>query len=156
MNVDLDVYSRRSLQPLADAFGAKASQLYVGAVDRHYGAHFELASYAKSADALIIGFVRLITGLSRAGRQSWANAYRRDFNLGIQGGLKPRSFELALRPETLALMRRVNARLVITVYAAEPPPAPSVTIAAKKVPPNNRMQLTRSARGEAGSRRPRS
>jgi len=123
MNVDLDVYSRRSLQPLADALGARASQLYVGPIDRHYGAHFELAlSYNKDADALILGFVRLIKGLSRPGRRSWGHAYRRDFNIGIQGGVKPRSFEVALKPQTLALMRAVNARLVVTVYAADDGP----------------------------------
>jgi hypothetical protein len=146
MNVDLDVLSRRTLEPLAQAFGKRASQLYVGPVDRYYTGHFELAaSYKKDADALIVGFVRLIKRLSRSGRAAWTHAYRRDFNVGIQGGMRPRSFELAIKAETLALIRSVNARLVVTVYAAEVPRAHTAEPAGENVPPNKQMQRTRPA-----------
>jgi hypothetical protein len=48
LNVDLDVFGRSSLEPLASAFGSKVSQLYVGPHWNHYRAHFELrASLAR-------------------------------------------------------------------------------------------------------------
>lgn len=123
-NVDLDVFSRPSLQPLADAFGKKVLQLYVGSHERVYRAHFELASsHRENADAIISGFVRLIERLPRVGRQAWTSAYRREFNIGIEGGIKPQFFELAISTRTLGLIHAVDARVVVTVYAANRSPA---------------------------------
>jgi hypothetical protein len=156
MNVDLDVFSRRSLVPLADALGEKVSQMYVGREGRHYGAHFELAySYGKDADRLIVALVRLVKGLPPIGRQAWAHAYRRDFNIGIQGGLRPRSLELAVKPETLNLIRAVNARLVITVYAADQPSSSAVKTRPSREGLTQHPQRTQSARlaGGRGRRR---
>jgi hypothetical protein len=73
------------------------------------------------ADALIVDLVRLVKSLPRAARVVWNQAYRRDFNVGIQAGLKPHSYELSLKPETLKLVSSVNARVVVTIYAAEVP-----------------------------------
>jgi hypothetical protein len=42
LNVDLDVFGRSSLEPLASALGPRVSQLYVGPHGNHYSAHFEL------------------------------------------------------------------------------------------------------------------
>jgi hypothetical protein len=120
LNVDLDVLSRQPLEPLAKGFGRRVTELYVGREGKQFAAHFELASsFRKDADALIVGFVRLVRALSPAGRAAWAGAYRRDFNIGIQGGGKPHSFELTLKSETLSLIRAVDANLVVTVYAAD-------------------------------------
>ena len=120
LNVDLDVLSRHPLEPLAKGFGRRVTELYVGREGKHFVAHFELASsFRKDADALIVGFVRLVRALSPKGRAAWAGAYRRDFNIGIQGGGKPHSFELTLKSETLSLIRAVDANLVVTVYAAD-------------------------------------
>ena len=59
LNVDLDVFGRSSLEPLAYAFGSKVSQLYVGPRGNHYSAHFELrASPWAGADALIVSLVQ--------------------------------------------------------------------------------------------------
>jgi len=120
LNVDLDVFARSSLEPLAEAFGSKVFQLYVGRHGRNYGAHFELrASPGRGADALIVGLVQLVKSLPRSVRTIWNEAYRRDFNIGIQGGLEPRVYELPLKPETLKLVSSVNARVVVTVYGVE-------------------------------------
>ena len=122
LNVDLDVFSRQPLEALGVAFGSKVSQLYVGRDGRRYRAHFELsAANRTSADALIVGLVRLVKSLPRAARTVWNAAYRRDFNIGVQGGFRPRSYELSLKPETLKLVSSVNARVVLTIYAAEIP-----------------------------------
>jgi hypothetical protein len=122
LNVDLDVFSRSSLEPLAAAFGSKVIPLYVGPHGSRYRAHFELGgSHRKSADALIVGLVQLVRNLPRAARLVWNQAYRRDFNIGIQGGFKPHCYELPLKAETLKLVSSVNARVVVTIYAADAP-----------------------------------
>lgn len=73
-----------------------------------------------------MGLVRLVKRLPRAARVAWNHAYRRDFNVGIQGGLKPHSYELPLKPEPLKLVSSVNARVVVTSYAADVPAARAV------------------------------
>jgi hypothetical protein len=40
-NVDLDVWSERSLQPMVEAMGSRVSVLYVGREQTRYGAHLE-------------------------------------------------------------------------------------------------------------------
>ena len=91
--MDLDVFGRSSLESLASALGPRVSQLYVGPRGNHYSAHFELrASPRAGADALIVSLVQLVKRLPRAARLVWNQAYRRDFNIGIKGGLKPRSY----------------------------------------------------------------
>jgi hypothetical protein len=120
LNVDLDVFARSPLEPLAAAFGSKVISLYVGRDGKHFRAHFELSAYSrKNADALIADFVKLVKGLPRAARLAWNRAYRRDFNIGIQAGFTPASFEIALNAGTLRLVSSVNARVVVTVYRAE-------------------------------------
>jgi hypothetical protein len=42
----------------------------------------------------------------------------RDFNIGVQAGTQPNSFEIALAPETVRAASEVNARIVLTVYAS--------------------------------------
>ena len=121
LNVDLDVFSRSSLEPLKVAFGSKVIPMFVGRDGRRHRATFELNANPKSGDAMIVAFVRLVKNLPRSARAIWNDAYRRDFNLGVQAGFEPRSYELSLRPETLKLVSSVNARVVLTIYAADRP-----------------------------------
>ncbi len=84
LNVDLDVFGRSSLEPLASALGPRVSQLYVGPHGNHYSAHFELrASPRAGADAWIVSLMQLVKAY-KAARLVWNQAYRRDFNIGIQ------------------------------------------------------------------------
>src|SRR5688572_19255015 len=159
LNVDLDVFSRESLAPLVAALGERVFVLHEGRWGRRYSANVELAGnvHTKDADFLIKHLAALITKLPPSARRLWKRASAREFNIGIQGALKPRSFELRIKPETLAAAARLDARIVITVYAAEASAATAVTPRAEaaKTPPNKRMQLTRSATAN-GRRGPRS
>jgi hypothetical protein len=119
LNVDLDVLARSSLEPLAAALGNRVFPLYVGRHAHHFRAHFELhASPRKGANALIVGLARLVKELPPKARAVWNGAYRRDFNIGIQAGSVPDSYELFLTPDALSLASSVNARIVLTIYAA--------------------------------------
>ena len=144
LNVDLDVFARSSLERLAAALGSNVSQLYVGPHGNRHGAHFELrSSRRRSADALIVGLVQLVKNLRGTPRELWNQADRRDFNIGIQGGLKPYSYELSLNPATLKSVGSVNARVVVTIYGAEGAAAPPLPDRSRnQVPPRALQPLT--------------
>ena len=119
LNVDLDIYSARDLQPLVTALGTTAIVLHVGRARRTYGAHLEVAKRTRNADATIREFCSLIKGLPRPERQLWKTAKTRDFNIGIQAGLRPFCTEFALEAETVRATSDLDARILFSVYAPE-------------------------------------
>jgi hypothetical protein len=119
LNVDLDIFSKRDLQPLLNAFGEKVYILYSGHHGRTYRVHVELAKITKSADATIRDFCALIDALPKTVGNLWSQAKQRDFNIGVQAGMSPHYSEFALSPETLRAADKVDARIIFTVYAPE-------------------------------------
>ena len=118
LNVDLDIRSRAPLEPLAAAFGKQVGVHYVGPEGAGHGAHFDLAdSHQKGADTLLRDLVKLVRRLRGRPRKLWQEAETRDFNIGIQAGIRPHAYELGLAPETIRSVAGVGGRLVITVYA---------------------------------------
>ncbi len=123
LNVDVDVISRSRLEPLVAAFGSQVHVLYVGREGSRFAAHLELAvASPASADFAIRALAALVTRLPLAKRKLWDRAQYREFNIGIQAGLSPRSYELRLTLETLRRVTSVGGRVGITVYAAQLPP----------------------------------
>jgi hypothetical protein len=119
LNVDLDIWSRSPLEPLVRGFGEKVFALHIGKEGRgRHGAHLELAASGgqEQADKLIRDLVALVKKLPRSSRTLWNLAQAREFNLGIQAGSTPFSYELRLEPRTLRAVASVNARLTVTVY----------------------------------------
>ena len=151
LNVDLDIAAAQDLSPLVRALGPRAFDLHTGPAGAGYQTHLELNSRAtekqRSADATIKRFVTLLASLPSREKRLWNHATQRDFNIGIQGGLQPRTYELGLKAETLELAGSVNARVVVTVYGAEVPP-----MNPRLVPPVNRAPMDRTAIGRAGPR----
>jgi hypothetical protein len=115
LNVDLDVYSRSNLAPLAAALEPKTFILYAGREVNRYGAHFELCGLPKSADAAILGLAALIRSLPSAARKLWDTATTRDFNIGIQANATG-SWKTELSIRSIQLVASLNARIVVTVY----------------------------------------
>jgi hypothetical protein len=68
LNVDLDIYSTRDLQPLVKAFGSKVIVLCVGRERGKYGAHLEMSRRTPTADSTVRAFCRLIERLPEAER----------------------------------------------------------------------------------------
>jgi hypothetical protein len=95
LNVDLDIRSHSSLEPLAAAMGKKVSVLYVGRERRYYKAYLELHQIAQS-DSTIRGFCALIRKMPKAERKLWDNAIIREFNIGMQARMKPITFEITI------------------------------------------------------------
>jgi hypothetical protein len=117
LNVDLDIYSKSDLKPLADAFGKKVFVLYAGPSRRKYKAVLELAAHTKSADATIRAFCKLIRALPRSSSRMWRDADQRDFSIGIQVMYEPNVTDFALSVATVKEAAGVGARIVFTVYS---------------------------------------
>jgi hypothetical protein len=117
LNVDLDLISRSDLQPLVTALEPGVFALHVGREKLTYSAHLELSKFPKTPDAAIRSFAALIQNLSRSQRKLWDTAKVRDFNIGVQSAMQPRTFEIQLTPDTLGIASALKARIVFTVYA---------------------------------------
>ena len=120
LNVDLDVWSRSPLDELVAAFGKRVFVLYVGREGRRYGAHVALVRYStsKKADTVIRALARLVADLPEAPRAIWDRAQSRELNIGIQAGHTPHAHELRIKPDTLEAVASLDARIVVTTYAA--------------------------------------
>ena len=101
LNVDLDIYAKFDLQPLAAAFGLKVIVLYVGRERGRYSAHLELNSQPTTADAAIRGFTLLIHGLPRAkkGCGTWRQPAILTF--GVQSAADAKLYEIKLAVPTI-------------------------------------------------------
>lgn len=120
LNVDLDIWSRAPLERLVEALGTNVVVLRVGQENGRHGAHLEHAASGSNGDVdrAIQRLVRVVDRLPPAIRRVWNRAQRREFNVGIQSGMKPHACEFRLKPETLEAIARVNSRLALTVYGA--------------------------------------
>ena len=117
LNVDLDIYSKRDLQPLVKCFGRKVFALYIG---REYGkfcVKLEVAKNVRTADAAMRTFCALIESLPKPERALWNAATVRNFSIGIQAGAHPNLCDFTIRPKTVEAVSRVGAQLVLTIYA---------------------------------------
>jgi hypothetical protein len=121
MNVDLDIVSHVPLDGLVQAMGEGVFVLYVGGKGRKHEARVELASshMGMTADRTITGLVALVKGLAPRYRKIWDAAKTRDFNVGIEAGLEPHSYELRLDRRTVDAVAEVGGNLIVTVYAPD-------------------------------------
>ena len=122
LNVDLDIYSKRDLQPLVDRLGRKVIALYVGRDRGKYSAHLEVAKNTKTADSTIRAFCGLIEDLPKPERSLWNTATVRSFSIGIQAGTQPNSCDFTIRPGTIRAISDTGSQIVLTIYAPETAP----------------------------------
>jgi hypothetical protein len=117
INVDLEIMSRSKLDVLVAELGPKLHEMHVGASGGYHRANYEVALVHATPSVAIQRFVRLVERLGPKPRRAWDRAARRDFNVGIQAGLAPRSFELAIDEQAVRAVASVGGRIVVTVYA---------------------------------------
>src|SRR5688572_30018463 len=114
LNIDLEVWSRRRLDVLVEAFGE--INLYVGPMGRLQLATFETSRVSSNPDVLVRALVARARALRGEAKRLWEGAVRRDFNLGIQGGLEPRTTEVMLSRASLRAISEIGGAVVVTVY----------------------------------------
>jgi hypothetical protein len=120
LNVDLDVFSRRDLQPLVNRLGATVRVLFVGRDKGQFCSRLEIAKQTKTADSTIWAFCQLIEGLPKPERVLWNTATIRSFGIGVQAGTQPNSCDFEIRQRTVKAVSNLAAQIVLTIYAAAP------------------------------------
>jgi hypothetical protein len=123
LNIDLDVRSRRSLAPLVTAWPWVYQPLAVGRPPSPNPRWLLLNARGagKTAEAIAKHLLRHIEQLRGDARESWKDAHRRVFDIGVQAGASGRAFEdVRLKAETLRRIAAVGAEIQLTIYPAVP------------------------------------
>ena len=116
LNVDLEIRSRSSLDPLIAALGRKTVVL---ASFRHRGVHgvtLELLRSPKSAASAMRSFARLIRQLPAPAQNAWQRAQRRDFDAGFELVTSSQVVVVAVPHEVAQQISEVGGRIVFTFY----------------------------------------
>lgn len=117
LNVDLEVRSRKNIEPLVAWMDREAVVLRS---ERHRGLHvasFELASARQSTpDRRIARLAALVEALPTAERSLWDGASVRTFDVGVQAGADGHVFVAPLASATLSRVAGLGASVVVTVY----------------------------------------
>ena len=123
VNVDLEIGSSRKLDVLAAELDKKLFCLYRGRYGGLNRANYEITSMRaqRTPTGTILALVRVLKKLSPAAQRAWRGARVRDFNIGFRAGLEPSSFEAAIDPEAVKEVAALGGRIVVTVYAPQPP-----------------------------------
>lgn len=119
LNVDLDVFSPKPLDALAQAMeSCGAILLHCGAFHKGgYRASFEVHRCAPDADGTIKALGRLVGRLPPPARRQFDRAKRREFSIGIQSAKEPHAFEVPVSAESLAIVTTLRGELSVTVYS---------------------------------------
>src|SRR5512145_1689265 len=111
--VDLDVRSRKSLAALFAAWPDADTPGYQGKAPRWL--HTQSFLVNATADQEIRDLLKRVARLPPAARRCWDEATSRTFDIGIQAGLGPHSFqEVLVRPATIEAVARAGGRILIT------------------------------------------
>ncbi len=125
LNVDLDIYSKRDLQPLVDALGDSVIEMWVGRVRRTYEAHLEVTwEPRKTPSSIILRFCKLLNALPPAKRRLWNAAKTKSFDVGIEAPKRNRHYWSAVSPEAVRAVAEVGAQIAITIYGPMKVPKP--------------------------------
>ena len=119
LNVDLEIYSKRDLQPLVKCLGRKVFTLYIGREYGNFCVKLEVAKNIKTADAAIRTFCALIESLPKPERALWNTATVQSFSIGIQAGTHPNPCDFTIQPKMVEAVSRLGAQIVLTIYAPE-------------------------------------
>jgi len=117
LNVDLEVRSRANLMPLVDALRPRLFVLNARRVRGAFFASFEISGLTLPPDAAIRRFAQVLSGLPPSVRRLWKSAHDRVFDIGLERTAGRGIFSLALRPETVKTIARMNARVAFTLYS---------------------------------------
>jgi hypothetical protein len=135
ITVDLEVWSKVDLAPLAEALEPRSLVLYVGKAKRKFLASFEV--HGSSPEATIWRLLDLVKPLRGHARKLWKEADARVFNIGFESGsavtllhetppgsgvwkprgkLKLNAFEASLGTEVLQAIAAARGTVTTTIY----------------------------------------
>jgi hypothetical protein len=131
LNVDLEIFSKSDLKPLADALKSGLDVHYLGMEFGKHKAYFELLRPPETPDQGILRYCTLIQKLSPKMRRLWDGAESRSFDIGFESPKKGRYFWGAVSQKAVRAAASVGAQIAITVYG------PMKTAKSAKSPSNS-------------------
>ena len=120
LNVDLELSSNTTLEPIIEAFGDRVVVLHHRVHDGAHFAAFESADQFDHPEPAIRELCGLATGLAGSARSGWESCTKRVLDLGFNCGHSPRCYQVALSPGALRLINDLEITLALSLY---PPPA---------------------------------
>jgi hypothetical protein len=118
LNVDFNVKSRTSLEPLRSAWPGFVQDVGSKLSPKRQWLLLHVPRQPTNSEGAIRAFMRIIAGLPKPARDCLMAAGSRTFDIGVQVGLKPYSFEeVRLSHDALLAVARVRATILVTMYA---------------------------------------
>jgi len=118
LNVDFNVRSRTSLEPLRSAWPGFVQDAGSQLSPKRQWLVLNVPGQPRNTEGAIRAFVRVIADLPSPARACLTNASSRTLDIGVQVGLKPHSFEdVRLSHGTLEAVTRLRATISVTLYA---------------------------------------
>jgi len=117
LNVDLEIRSSADLKPLADAVSTHLDIIHLGRVRNEFFLSVEVPGRTQPPDAAIAILAKTILSLPPSVRRHWQRARDRVFDIGLVKTIQAGAYALAVHPETLKTVAKLNARLAITIYS---------------------------------------
>jgi len=118
LNVDLDLESKKSLEPLISEWGDKVHVVYNGPSEEKTNL-VALEIYEgddEDPDSIINAFCKLIERLSPKGRAAWQTCSMRRFDIGFESGVSGHPLCVDLDPETLKRVSDLEGSIGVTIY----------------------------------------
>jgi hypothetical protein len=118
LNVDLDLESKRSLQPLIEELGDKVHVVHLGPSEEktNLAALEVYEGDDDDPDSIINAFCKLIEKLSPKSKAAWESCSMRRFDLGFESGVTGYPLCVDLDPKTLERVASLSASIGVTIY----------------------------------------
>ena len=120
LNVDLEIESSTTLEPMAQEMGKAVVVLYSGrGKGRGHLLCLESSRSPNTPDSTALALCSLVERLSVRGRQLWDRAKRKELNVGYDLINGARAVQTALGRETLNRIVALGATVAFTCYRGE-------------------------------------
>ena len=118
LNVDLDLESKKSLEPLITELGEEVHVVFNGPSEdqSHFVALEVYEGDDDDPDSIINAFCQLLEKLSPKGKSAWQSCSIRRFDVGFESGVSGYPLCVDLHPETLLRVAKLKASIGVTIY----------------------------------------
>ncbi len=131
INVDLELESSGSVQPLVIELGENVCSLYCSDIDEmanlelnlferngvdFYESYDDKRDLVGGVDIHINEFCNLLENLSDESKQIWDKCHKKEFDVGFQCGNTEKSFRTLIESQTIKRCAELGATIGITVY----------------------------------------
>jgi len=131
INIDLELESSESVQPLVKELDEQTCALYCSDIDEmanlelhiferngvdFYKSYDENNDLVGAVDVHINEFCNLVEKLSSESRRIWNNCYRKEFDIGFQVGNTQKTYKTQIQLETIKRCAELGATIMITAY----------------------------------------